>query len=153
MEGEDSVDGGLVKRLSIDCKATVKIGGYSRGGKTRCDSRAADHDMGCEEKNVPFGVVDEDGGALYLTFGSSFKTSDFIADSLMSWWESTPAQEGAAIAQIQIKVDNGTESSGVPNKKGQNMCIYLSFSTTLSPNSTVLIMMTPLPGLDRSAVE
>ena len=75
--------GGQVKRLSIDCKATVNIGDYSRGGKTRGDSRAADHDMGCEEKYVPFGIVDEDGGALYLTFGSSFKTSDFIADSLM----------------------------------------------------------------------
>jgi hypothetical protein len=113
LEDEDSVDSGLVKRLSIDCKATVNIGDYSRGGKTRGDSRAADHDMGCEEKYVPFGIVDEDKGALYLTFGSSFKTSDFIADSLMSWWESTPAQEGAAIAQIQIKVDNGPESSGV----------------------------------------
>ena len=83
-----------VKRLSIDCKATVNIGDYSRGGKTRGDARAADHDMGCEEKYVPFGIVDEDEGALYLTFGSSFKTSDFIADSLMGWWESTPAQEG-----------------------------------------------------------
>jgi hypothetical protein len=113
LEDEDSVDGGLVKRLSIDCKATVNIGDYSRGGKTRGDSRAADHDMGCKEKYVPFGIVDEDEGALYLTFGSSFKTSDFIADSLMSWWESTPAHEGAAIAHIQIKVDNGPESSGV----------------------------------------
>ena len=68
--------------------------------------------MGCEEKYVPFGIVDEDKGALYLTFGSSFKTSDFIADSLMSWWEKTPAQEGAAIAHIQIKVDNGPKNFG-----------------------------------------
>ena len=44
-------------RLSIDCKATVKIGEYSRGGKTRGDTQAADHDMGCEEKQVPFGIV------------------------------------------------------------------------------------------------
>jgi hypothetical protein len=44
-------------RLSMDCKATVKIGDYSRGGKTRGDQRAADHDMGCEEKHTPFGVV------------------------------------------------------------------------------------------------
>ena len=113
LEDEDSVDGGLVKRLSIDCKATVNIGDYSRGGKTRGDARAADHDMGCEEKYTPFGIVDEDAGGLYLTFGSSFKTSDFIADSLMNWWENTPAQERAAIAHIQIKVDNGPESSGV----------------------------------------
>jgi hypothetical protein len=113
LEGEYSADGGLVKRLSIDCKATVNIGNYSRGGKTRGDSSAADHDMGCKEKYVPFGIVDEDEGALYLTFGSSFKTSDFIVDSLMGWWKSTSAQERAAIAHIQIKVDNGPESSGV----------------------------------------
>ena len=50
LEGENSVDGRQVKRLSIDCKATVNIGDYSRGGKTRGDARAADHDMGCEEK-------------------------------------------------------------------------------------------------------
>jgi hypothetical protein len=113
LEDENFVDGGRVKRLSIDCKATVNIGDYSRGGKTRGDDRAADHDMGCEEKYTPFGIVDEDGGALYLTFGSSFKTSDFIADSLMGWWENIPAHEQAAIAHIQIKVDNGPESSGV----------------------------------------
>ena len=64
LEDENSVDGGLVKRLSIDCKATVNIGDYSRGGKTRGDLHAADHDMGCKEKYVPFGIVDEDEGAL-----------------------------------------------------------------------------------------
>src|SRR5512139_646368 len=50
---EESEAGGPVKRLSIDCKATVKIGEYSRGGKTRGDHRAADHDMGCQETHVP----------------------------------------------------------------------------------------------------
>ena len=113
LDGENSVDDRQVKRLSIDCKATVNIGDYSRGGKTRGDACAADHDMGCVEKYTPFGIVDEDEGALYLTFGSSFKTSDFIADSLMGWWENTPAHERSAIAHIQIKVDNGPESSGV----------------------------------------
>ncbi|VFN05852.1 MAG: Rhodopirellula transposase DDE domain-containing protein [Candidatus Kentron sp. G] len=49
-----------VKRLSIDCKATVKIGEYSRGGKTRGDNQAVDHDMGCTEKYTPFGILDED---------------------------------------------------------------------------------------------
>jgi hypothetical protein len=113
LEGEDSVDGGQVKRLSIDCKATVNIGDYSRGGKTRGDARAADHDMGGDEKYTPFGIVDEDAGALHLTFGNSFKTSDFVVDSLMNWWENTPAHERITIAHIQIKVDNGPESSGV----------------------------------------
>ena len=35
-----------VKRWSMDCKATVKIGEFSRGGLTRGDHRASDHDMG-----------------------------------------------------------------------------------------------------------
>jgi hypothetical protein len=91
----------------------VKIGEYARGGKTRGERRAADHDMGCEEKYVPFGVVDEDSGRLQLTFGSSFKTSDFIVDSLTDWWNDIPVSEQAAITHIQLKVDNGPESSGV----------------------------------------
>ncbi len=113
LEGENFMGDRQVKCLSIDCKAMVNIGDYSRGGKTRGDARAADHDMGCEEKYTPFGIVDEDEGALYLTFGSAFKTSDFIADSLMGWCENIPAHERAAIAHIPIKVDNGPESSGV----------------------------------------
>jgi hypothetical protein len=53
---------GIVKRVSIDCKATVNIGSYSRGGETLGDYQAADHDMGCEEKYAPFGRLDEDTG-------------------------------------------------------------------------------------------
>ena len=46
---------GQVKRLSIDGKATVKIGDSARGGKTRGDPRAADPDRGGEETYIPFG--------------------------------------------------------------------------------------------------
>lgn len=110
---ENSGEEKQVKRLSIDSKATVNIGDFSRGGKARSEVHAADHDMGCEEKYVPFGIIDEDLGALHLTFGSSFKTSDFIVDSLISWWNVLPAHERTDIAHIQIKVDNGPESSGM----------------------------------------
>jgi hypothetical protein len=99
-------------RVSMDCKATVNIGDYSRGGQTRGDNQAADHDMGCEEKHTPFGVVDEDSGRLHLSFGSSAKTSDFIIDSLYAWWESQASEECARVTHIQIKADNGPESNG-----------------------------------------
>ena len=46
----------------MDCKARVNIGGYSRGGKTRGDNQAEDHDMGCIEKYTPYGIIDEDSG-------------------------------------------------------------------------------------------
>ena len=90
----------------------MNIGDYSRGGKTRGGDKASDHDMGCKEKYVPFGIINEDTGQLYLTFGSSAKTSDFIIDSLYSWWEQLPAVQRKHSDQIQLKVDNGPESSG-----------------------------------------
>ncbi len=105
------VEGGTVKRISIDCKATVKIGDFSRGGKTRGAKKAADHDMGATEKYIPFGVLDEDSGRLRVAFGSSAKTSDFIMDSLVDWWNSLSEEEREACSVLQIKADNGPESS------------------------------------------
>ncbi len=97
----------------MDCKATVNIGDYSRGGKTRGDNQANDHDMGCTEKYIPCGIVDEDSGQLHINFGSSYKTSDFIVDSLQQWWNTITPQQRIDTELIQIKVDNGPESSGV----------------------------------------
>lgn len=96
----------------MDCKATVNIGPYSRGGETRGDNLAADHDMGCEEKYTPFGLVDEDSGTLSIFFGSSAKTSDFIIDSLYAWWNHLPLSERDDFHLLQIKADNGPESNG-----------------------------------------
>lgn len=96
----------------MDCKATVNIGDYSRGGRTRGDNQALDHDMGCEEKYPPFGGVDEDSGQLPLAFGRSAKTRDFIMDCLYGWWERLPLEERNDCSRLQIKVDNGPESSG-----------------------------------------
>jgi Rhodopirellula transposase DDE domain len=90
----------------------VNIGEFSRGGLTRGDNQASDHDMGCKEKYVPCGIVDEESGALPITFGSSYKTSDFIVDVLEAKWAALDAQDKAATSLIQIKMDNGPESSG-----------------------------------------
>jgi hypothetical protein len=96
----------------MDCKATVNLGEYSRGGKTRGDNQAADHDMGCKDKYTPFGLVDEDSGQVYLSFGGSAKTSDFIRDSLYHWWDQLPLTEQDDCSLLQIKADNGPESNG-----------------------------------------
>ncbi len=113
LDTKDQKGNDLLKRLSMDCKATVKIGNYSRGGKTRGNNQAQDHDMGAQEKYLPCGILDEDTGQLYLNFGSSYKTSDFIVDSLSLWWDRIPHPEKQQLDLIQIKVDNGPESSGV----------------------------------------
>jgi Rhodopirellula transposase DDE domain len=99
--------------LSIDCKATVPIGDVSRGGLTRGDNQACDHDLGLKEKYIPCGIVDEDTGELSIMFGSSYKTSDFIVDALEARWAAWDAQEQATTELVQIKMDNGPESSGI----------------------------------------
>jgi len=97
----------------MDGKATSNIGAFSRGGDTRGDHKASDHDLGCKEKYIPCGIVDEDTAQLYVTFGRSFKTSDCIVDTLAAWWQGLSATEHGEIDRVQIKMDNGSESSGV----------------------------------------
>ena len=103
---------GSVKRWSIDGKATVNIGEFSRGGLTRGDNQASDHDRGCKEKYVPCGIVDEESAELTITFGSCSKTSDFIVDVLEAKWDALDESAKAATSLIQVKMDNGPESSG-----------------------------------------
>ena len=63
----------------------------SRGATTG----PCDHDMGCKEKYIPCGIVDEDSGELHITFGSSYKTSDFIVDTIEAKWNALDEQEQA----------------------------------------------------------
>jgi hypothetical protein len=110
----------------MDCKAVVNIGDYARGGKTRGNSLANDHDMGCEEKYIPCGILDEDTGALHISFGSSYKTSDFIVDTVEQWWETLDPLVQQETQKIQIKVDNGPESSGVRTQFLNRMVAFAS---------------------------
>jgi Rhodopirellula transposase DDE domain len=110
--------------LSIDGKATVAIGDVARGGVTRGDHRACDHDLGLHEQYIPCGIVDEDSGQLCITFGSSFKTSDFIVDALEAWWAALDEVEQVAMAQLQITMDNGPESSGRRTQFLQRMVAF-----------------------------
>ena len=97
----------------MDCKATVTIGAFSRGGYIRGDPQASDHALGCKENYIPGGIGDEDTGPLYVTFGSASKTSAFIVDTLAAWWQGCSPTEQGEIDRVQIKMDNGSESSGV----------------------------------------
>jgi hypothetical protein len=108
----------------MDCKATVPIGDVSRGGRTRGDYQAWDHDLGLKEKYIPCGIMEEDRGQLHITFGSSYKTSDFIVDALEAWWAALDETEQVAMARLQIKMDNGPESSGRRTQFLQRMVTF-----------------------------
>ena len=96
----------------MDGKATVHIGDGSRGGRTRGDHEACDHDMGLQEPYIPCGIVEEDRGHLSITFGSASTTSDCIVDALEAWWAALDEGEQMAMARLQITMDNGPESRG-----------------------------------------
>lgn len=57
--------------------------------------------------------MDENSGQLHLVFGSSYKTSDFIVDTLQEWWNDLTPEQQQQTERIQLKVDNGSETSGV----------------------------------------
>jgi len=97
----------------MDGKATVKLGAFSRGGQTRGAYKASDHDFGSPEQYGPCGIRDEDTAQLSVTFGSSAKTSDFLVDTLAAWWQRLSATAQRATDRVQLKMDNGPESSGV----------------------------------------
>jgi hypothetical protein len=102
-----------VKRLSLDGKATVKIGAFSRGGKPRGAYKASDPDLGCADQYLPCGSGEEATAQLYVPFGRSAKPSAFRVDTRLAWWQRLPVQEHRAIERGQLKRDNGPESRGV----------------------------------------
>jgi hypothetical protein len=93
----------------------VKIGPFSRGGKSRGAEavQAADHDMGAEAVLVPLGILEASCGReqidqLWVGFGQSRETSDFIADGLEAWWRQREALY-PEVRRLHIELDNGPE--------------------------------------------
>lgn len=63
-------------RLSIDAKATVNVGDYSRSGKNRVEVHAADHDFHPTARVTPVGVFLPERDELALYAVTSKVTSD-----------------------------------------------------------------------------
>jgi hypothetical protein len=74
-------------RLSLDAKATVNVGPFSRRGRSRTKTKAADHDFKPEATLTPFGILLPEYDDLTVYFTGSKVTSDFIVDRLEDWWE------------------------------------------------------------------
>lgn len=98
-----------VLRLSMDAKATVLIGEYSRGGHNRLRIQAADHDFQPADKVTPYCILLPDYDRAYLYFTRSRVTSDFIADCLLDCW-SQIAAEFPEVKTLMLLQDNGPEN-------------------------------------------
>jgi hypothetical protein len=96
-------------RLSLDAKAAVKVGNYSRKGKGRVQKKAADHDFRAKEVLTPYGILLPRYGDLWLYFTTSRVSSDFMADVLCGWWGKNRARFGG-VGTLVINQDNGPEN-------------------------------------------
>jgi hypothetical protein len=98
-----------VLRLSLDAKASVWVGAYSRGGQSRLLVKAADHDFQPEEKLIPFGIFLPQDNELSLYFNHSKLTSDFIVDCLQTYWMSV-RERFPQVKTLLLNLDNGPEN-------------------------------------------
>jgi transposase len=98
-----------VLRLSMDAKATLKLGPFSRHGKTRVDLQAADHDFKPNDTLTPYGIFLPDQDETYLFFTPSKVTADFMVDCLHTLWLSIH-HRFPLVTTLLLNLDNGPEN-------------------------------------------
>jgi Rhodopirellula transposase DDE domain len=96
-------------RLSLDAKATVKIGPFARAGKSRAQVAAADHDFAPEATVTPVGIFLPTLDELFVYGVTSKVTSDCLVDRLAQWWESV-RKRFPPVTTLVINLDNGPEN-------------------------------------------
>lgn len=98
-------------RISLDTKATVKVGELARGGKSRQKQKALDHDFKALETLVPFGIFLPETKENFMWFSTSKVTADFMVDRLDELLPSLK-ERCPQMKTLVINADNGPESSG-----------------------------------------
>jgi len=98
-------------RISLDTKAVVTIGNFSRGGKSYQKLCAYDHDFDPVAKVVPFGIFLPETNENFFYFTESKVTADFMVDRLKQLWP-TLIKRCPEMEALVINADNGSESSG-----------------------------------------
>ena len=95
--------------MSMDAKATVKVGPFSRGGTSRVEVKAADHDFRPTATVTPVGLLLPEYDDLFLSVVTSNVTSDCLVDQLAQWW-ATVRGRFAHVTTLVLNLDNGPES-------------------------------------------
>ena len=96
-------------RISLDAKATVKVGPFSRGGKSRVPVAAADHDFQPAGTVTPVGLLLPELDEVFLYAVTSRVTSDCLVDCLAHWWEGV-RERFAHVTTLVLNLDNGPEN-------------------------------------------
>lgn len=92
----------------MDAKATVDVGEFSRGGKSRVETRGLDHDFKPDAKVTPVGILLPELDELTISGVTSKVTSDCLVDCVESWWNEVKPRF-AHIKTLLINLDNGPD--------------------------------------------
>ena len=98
-----------VLRLSLDAKATVKVGLFSREGLSRVPVAGWDHDFAAKTLVTPFGLLLPELDELFLYLATSKVTSDFMLDALTDCWTHLQPRF-PQVKTLQLDWDNGPEN-------------------------------------------
>ena len=96
-------------RLSMDAKAKINIGPFSRRGKNRRVVKAADHDFQPKSALNLWGISLPAESDVFFYFSKSGITSDLIVDCLEKTWKKLRREKN--LERIVINLDNGLENS------------------------------------------
>lgn len=88
----------------------MKIGSFDRGGKSRNESEALDHDYNPKTTVTPYGIFLPEEDELFLYFTESKVTSDFIVDILEDFWLEQK-HRFPLIQTLLINQDNGPQNN------------------------------------------
>jgi hypothetical protein len=124
-------------RFSIDAKAPVLIGPFSRGGKSRQGNKGSDHDFKPWGKFTPFGLFLPDQKELNFYFTSSKVTSDFIVDRMGQWWQAN-RERFPKVRKWLVDLDNGPE-----NQSRRTQFIYRLVQLAQATQVTIVLVYYP----------
>jgi transposase len=113
-----------VLRISLDAKATVKVGPFARGGKSRTQTTACDHDFNPAVRVTPVGIFLPVTDELFVYGVTSKVTSDCLADRLVQWWQ-TVRERFLHITMLVINLDNGPENHSRRTQFMQRMVAFV----------------------------
>ncbi len=98
-----------ILRMSVDAKAHVLLGRFSRGGRSRIPVEALDHDFRTAPTVTPLGVFLPAVNETYLYFIQGSVTADAIADVIELTWQRV-APRFPTVQTLHLNLDNGPEN-------------------------------------------
>ncbi len=97
-----------VLRMSVDAKGTVLLDLLSRGGFSRLEVKALDHDFRPDKMVTPLGIFLPQYNELYIFLVTGRVTSDAIVDCIAAAWVAI-ADRFPLVQTLVINQDNGPE--------------------------------------------